>query len=264
MHSGASVNAVTKSGTNSIHGNLFEFLRDHRFNATDAFAPRGEDGKKASDGLVRTSSAPRWAASRQRQAVLLWCLPGHDHEARRRLTWGLCRPAAMLAGDFNALASPACNAGRPVALRAPFVNNQINPALFSQPAVKVAERLPVSTDPCGEIRYSVPLDNNDSQAVVRLDHQWSEPPMFGRYIDTFERRCQRCRARATFLTVRREFGANSAPARNPLPLAIRRSSGATRSNARVTVNRTSNRLNDPPDEFFDASDIGAVVQLRPG
>src|SRR5687767_8198318 len=36
MHSGASVNAVTKSGTNSLHGNLFEFLRDHRFNATDA------------------------------------------------------------------------------------------------------------------------------------------------------------------------------------------------------------------------------------
>jgi hypothetical protein len=39
--------------------------------------------------------------------------------------------AAMLAGDFTAFASPACNAGRTVALRAPFVNNQINPALFS-------------------------------------------------------------------------------------------------------------------------------------
>ena len=36
----------------------------------------------------------------------------------------------MLAGDFTAAASAACNAGRQVALRAPFVNNRIDPALL--------------------------------------------------------------------------------------------------------------------------------------
>jgi hypothetical protein len=35
MHSGASVSAVTKSGTNRYRGSVFEFLRDRRFNATD-------------------------------------------------------------------------------------------------------------------------------------------------------------------------------------------------------------------------------------
>ena len=30
IYTGATVNAVTKAGTNSLHGNLFEFLRDHR------------------------------------------------------------------------------------------------------------------------------------------------------------------------------------------------------------------------------------------
>jgi hypothetical protein len=50
MHSGASVNAVTKSGTNVIHGNGFEFLRDHRFNATSPFAARGANGKPLDDG----------------------------------------------------------------------------------------------------------------------------------------------------------------------------------------------------------------------
>src|SRR5689334_242966 len=52
-HSGATVNAVTKSGTNKWSGNVFEFLRDHRFNATDSFAPLDADGKKLDDGLNR-------------------------------------------------------------------------------------------------------------------------------------------------------------------------------------------------------------------
>ena len=46
IYTGATVNAVTKAGTNSLHGNLFEFLRDHRFNAKNAFA-------LADDGLNR-------------------------------------------------------------------------------------------------------------------------------------------------------------------------------------------------------------------
>jgi hypothetical protein len=52
LHSGASVNMVTKSGTNLLHGDLFEFLRNHRFNATDPFA-RVVDGKRVDDGLSR-------------------------------------------------------------------------------------------------------------------------------------------------------------------------------------------------------------------
>ena len=41
VHSGGSVNAVTKSGTNVFHGSVFEFLRDKRFNAKAVFAPIG-------------------------------------------------------------------------------------------------------------------------------------------------------------------------------------------------------------------------------
>ena len=53
MQSGASVNAVTKSGTNRYSGVAFEFLRDKRFNAKSVFAAIGPDGKKKDDGLKR-------------------------------------------------------------------------------------------------------------------------------------------------------------------------------------------------------------------
>ena len=65
--------------------------------------------------------------------------------------------AAMLAGDWTAFASPACNAGKPVVLKTPFVNNQINPAQYSKVAMYITTRvlvtIPEQPDACGLITY---------------------------------------------------------------------------------------------------------------
>jgi hypothetical protein len=116
----------------------------------------------------------------------------------------------------------------------------------------------VATDPCGEIKYSVPLDNNDSQTVLRIDHQWSgNHSIFGRYIDTFERRLPTLSRTGSILSVRREFGANKRARAQSTAFGDTHVFGSSAVNAfRLTWNRTSNRLNDPPDPFFDASDIG--------
>src|SRR4029453_15167430 len=79
--------------------------------------------------------------------------------------------AAMLAGDFTAFTSPACNSGRQVTLRAPFVNNQVSPALYSPAALNIAARLPLSTDPCGDIRYSSPQKYWQAQVIGKVDYQ---------------------------------------------------------------------------------------------
>jgi hypothetical protein len=42
-HSSAAINAVTTSGTNAVHGDMFEFLRGHRLNASNPFAPAGAE-----------------------------------------------------------------------------------------------------------------------------------------------------------------------------------------------------------------------------
>ena len=186
MHSGASVNAVTKSGTNQFTGSVFEFVRDRRFNAKNPFAAIGPDGERVDDGLKRhqfggTLGGPiltdrlfffgAYRGTRTRQA------PSGN------IAW--VPTAAMLAGDFTAFASPQCNAGRQIALRAPYVNNTINPALFSPAALELAAMLPSTTDPCGQVTWGAQRDSNESQGVGKVDYQWSaNQTVFVRYMRT--------------------------------------------------------------------------------
>ncbi|MBM4194676.1 MAG: TonB-dependent receptor [Gemmatimonadetes bacterium] len=190
MHAGASVNAVTKSGTNSFHGNLFEFLRDKRFNATSPFARILPDGSRQDDGLRRHQFGGTLGGPIATDKLFFFGgYQGTHLQQTPTDNIAYVPTAAMLAGDFTAFASPACNSGRPVTLRAPFVNNRVDPALFSRAAVNLAGRLPTTTDPCGEIRYGIPSDGNDGQGVARLDYQWSASrTLFGRYMATFEKR----------------------------------------------------------------------------
>jgi len=51
-HAGATVNALVKSGTNTWHGDLFEFVRNYRFNARNIFATRRESLKRNQFGGV--------------------------------------------------------------------------------------------------------------------------------------------------------------------------------------------------------------------
>ena len=258
-HSGASVNAVTRSGTNAFHGNGFEFLRHHTFNSPEEFAPVGPDGEKASDGLVRNQFGGTLGGPIVRDKLFFF--GGFQGTITRQTPSSFVAfvpTPAMLAGDFTAIASPACNAGRQVNLRAPFANNRIDPALFSRAAVTIAQRLPTPDDPCGEIRYSVPLGNNDKQFVARGDYQLSpNHSLFARYIDTFEDRLPTLSRTGNILTVRREFGANKRARAVSAAFGDTMVVGTSVVNAfRVTVNRTSNRLNDPPDPFFDAPELG--------
>jgi hypothetical protein len=262
MHSGASVNAVTKSGTNAFHGNAFEFLRDRRFNASSAFAPLGPDGEKLDDGLNRNQFGGTLGGPIVRDRLFFF--GGYQRTRLREVPpdrLAHIPTAAMLAGDFTAVTSPACNGGRQINLRAPFVNNRIDPALFSRPAVNIATSgwIPSTNDPCGEIRFSVPVNFNDEQYVTRIDYQLGgNHSIFGRYMNTYER------TRSALLKTHNLLTQTGTPnlGRRAQAAAFGDTQvfGANVVNSfRSTWVLTSTNSNIPPEQFFDAAAVGIDV-----
>jgi hypothetical protein len=169
------VSAVTKSGTNDFHGDLFEFVRNDLFNARSYFATKGSTLKRNQFG--GTVGGPVLKNKLFFFAGYQGTTLRQDPADQRQFV----PTAAMLAGDFTAFASPVCNAGRPTTLKAPYVNNSIDPALFSPVAVKLAARLPKASNPCGEFTFGRITQNNQRQIVSKIDYQFSpKQSLFGR------------------------------------------------------------------------------------
>ena len=133
IKSAAAVNAVTKSGTNRFSGNAFEFLRDNRFNATSPFAAIGPDGKRKDDGLKRNQFGGTLGGPIVRDRLFFFgayqgtaTASGPAVEHRLRADAGDAGGrfhGVRLAGSATAAARSRCGA--------PYVDNRIDPALFS-------------------------------------------------------------------------------------------------------------------------------------
>jgi len=261
MHSGASVNAVTKSGTNRFSGSAFEFARHHRFNAPSNFAAIGPDGKRANDGLVRNQFGGTFGGPIVSDKLFFF--GGYQGTLAEQATadniaW--VPTAAMLNGDFTERTSPACNAGRQIALRAPFVNNRVDPSLVSPISKAIAKFLPAPTNGCGEVKYTAPIKQNNPQIVTRLDFQLSpNQTLFGRYLLTAENTPSTFEENGNVLTVqgrwnRRTYREHSTVVGHTAVL-----SSSKVNSLRVTMTQGGNHLNDPAVQFFDPQSLGIPV-----
>jgi len=175
LHSGAAVNAVTKSGTNEFHGSLFEFVRNYKFNARNYFAAsrdtlkRNQFGGTIGGPILRNKlfffGALQSTITRQDPSDTISYVP----------------TAQMLSGDFTTVTSPQCRTTGQLLLRAPFVNNKIDPSQFSKAAVAIAGKLPQVSDPCGKINWGIRTISNEHTPVGRIDYQLSDKQsLFGR------------------------------------------------------------------------------------
>jgi hypothetical protein len=181
---GGAVNVVTKSGTNTVSGNLFWFLRNYVLNARNAFASTRDSLKRNQFGgtLGGPIVKDRFFFFAAAQGTTLRTAPA--------TTRVFVPTAAVLQGDFRTILAPPCKTrqinlvstlnGQPFA-----TNNVISPSLFNPVAMKYLAMIPVATDPCGELRYATPNETNSYQILGRLDwRRTSSDSAFVRYYIT--------------------------------------------------------------------------------
>lgn len=180
---GGVVNLVTMSGTNSFHGDLFEFIRNGDVNAINYFASAQDTLKRNQFGGVLGGPIAR---------DKLFFFGGYQGTITRTApptsTFFVPTPAA-LKGDFSTLESSTCTS-KPITLTNPsggtYSGNQINPATFNTQAVQLAQQyLPSTTDPCGKILIGIPNPSNEYQYIGRVDWTMGQRnSVFGRYFNT--------------------------------------------------------------------------------
>ena len=191
MSTGATVNAVTRSGTNTFHGSAFDFVRDSRFNAIRFFERKENGGLGREDGLKRNQAGGTFGGPLIKDKLFFF--------AGTQITNTRIAPTAadqfvptaeVRRGDFTKIMSAACRGGTARTLGAPFVNNQVDPALYHPISLKIMSMLPLpdpAIDPNGCGRYVVQIPNNsdEQQYIGRLDYQVTpKHRVFGRVFNT--------------------------------------------------------------------------------
>jgi len=154
---GAVVSIETKSGTNSYHGGVFEFLRNKALNAaSNYFDPQGTP---VVDPLRRNQFGGYVGGPILKNRVFFFF---NYQGTRLNSAAGSNRTqtptAAMLNGDFSGISTPLCTgSGAPAGCPFTTVNgkpNQVDPALFNPAAVTIATTgLPLGQQPDGTVFY---------------------------------------------------------------------------------------------------------------
>ena len=151
---GAVVSIDTKGGTNAFHGGAFEFLRNSALNSADYFS-------KQVDPLKRNQFGGFLGGPIKKNRLFFF----GNYQGTRQSTTATSNStntptAAMLNGDFSAY---------PKTLTGGFVNNRIDPSLFSPASVRIARTaLPLGQDPAsGLVYYTAPA----SVETVRRRHR---------------------------------------------------------------------------------------------
>ncbi len=170
---GGVMNAVTRGGTNQIHGTLFEFLRNTDLNARNFFAAGGDGLKRNQYGL--TVGGP----IRRDKTFFFFSYQGTALRQTPNANSATTLTAAERTGDFSAdkatIVDP--NTGTP------FPGKQVPLSRFDPIAQKILTWIPVGAPGTGIAYYTSRTVQNDKQFVTRIDHTiGSKLRIYGSYL----------------------------------------------------------------------------------
>jgi hypothetical protein len=184
----ATISAVTKSGGNALHGDLFEFVRNDVFDARNAFDPSHIPPYRQNQ-FGATAGGP---IHRDRTFAFL---SYEGLRVRQSLTQRFSVPSLKVRkGDFSGLGTiydPLTTAA--TGKRQPFLNNAIDSSRLDSAAVAFLNKMPLP-NLAGEAQNYIAtpeLVNNYDQGTARIDQQLGRNDnLFGRLyhadFDTFQ------------------------------------------------------------------------------
>jgi outer membrane receptor protein involved in Fe transport len=174
-NSGSVFQVVTRSGTNEIHGAVWEFLRNHKLNARSFFAPSDIPQ------LIQNQFGAAAGGPIKKDRVFLF----GSYEGLR------VRPASLGAsafplteaerrGDFSAAAAPIRD---PANSNQPFPGNQIPTSRFDPVARNLLNpsQMPLPNRPDGQLVLTFPTPQDNDQYLFRADWNLGAHVIDGRY-----------------------------------------------------------------------------------
>lgn len=248
VHAGGSITAVTKGGTNQLHGDLFEFMRNGAMNASNFTTHKN-------DGLKRNQFGGTVGGPVKKDKIFFFF--GYQGTITRQTTFrnDVVPTPAMIAGDFTGC--PALISGLTAAVQANFVANKLKPGVNFDPAsVKLANKLPAATNACGLSPLGLVTQVKEGQIVGRGDYQTSaKNSVFGRYLRTSYFRPPSIDITPSALTSSAQGGLDDADQAWTAGDTYLLSS-STVNQFRASVLRTGIRRFD--SDFVDSCDLGVV------
>jgi hypothetical protein len=165
---GAVVNIVTKSGTNSLHGSLFEYLRNGALNATNYFASQ-------KDALKRNQFGGSIGGPIVHDKLFYFgSYEGTTIASTSNANTAFVPTDAERRGDFSAIKKQLVNPFT----KAPFAGNQVPVSSF---ASALFSKVPNSSDPTGKLLYAVPTEIRDHQGLAKLDYNAGKHQLSGSF-----------------------------------------------------------------------------------
>jgi outer membrane receptor protein involved in Fe transport len=161
---GASINAVTKSGSNQFHGGAFEFLRNDALDARPFFSKEAPAFKRNQFG------AHLGGPIRRNQTFFFFAWQQTRERGTTNTSTATVPTALMRMGDLSQLSRTI----RDPETNQPFPGNIIPANRLNQPAMQFLDRF-VPLPNFGQSNYVIPLNRplDGDEYVARVDHDFS-------------------------------------------------------------------------------------------